>query len=324
MTRSANPLLTRQRAKKVQTEGKVAKPTAMITATPKAGPAAPATGRGSSTPQQTRRRRQIKRAMRRFEATLATLPRFGRGLTIPWAIPRLGLTPWHISKALSLVVTILVALIIGQIHTSADWFVYRENVQFQDATYLNPDDLYQASGIDGWNVFWLQPEEVRQRLVALPYVADATVQVTLPNRVHISLREEQPVALWITQAAQLWLMPDGSALAMHDQRATKLLQIVDPLREAQNVQSNSPAIDPGVLQSALALTQQFPDLVQLRFNHDFGLNFNLPGSSAWVYWGDGQEMTKKFTNLAAVQQLISSGQENPQVIDVRYSQPYIR
>jgi long-subunit fatty acid transport protein len=79
-----------------------------------------------------------------------------------------------------------------------------------------------------------------------------------------------------------------------------------------------------VLQSALALARQFPALAQLRFNHDFGLNFNLPGSAAWVYWGDGQQMSKKFANLAAVQQLISSGRENPQLIDVRYAQPYIR
>ena len=312
MSRSANPLLTRQRVKKVQTESQATKPVARITAASSSGAR-----------QQTRRRR-FKRVMRRFEATLAGWPRPGRGQVIAWTLPKLGLTHWHFSKTLSLILTLGAVLIIGQMHTNTDWFVYRENVQFQDATYLNPDDLYRASGLDGWNVFWLQPEEIRQRLVALPYVADATVQVTLPNRVFISLREEQPVALWVTQAAQLWLMPDGSALTMHDQRATQLLQIVDPLREAQDVQSHSPAIDPGVLQSALALAKQFPALSQLRFNRDFGLNFNLPGSAVWVYWGDGQQTAKKFANLAAVQQLISGGQETPQLIDVRYSQPYIR
>jgi cell division protein FtsQ len=83
-------------------------------------------------------------------------------------------------------------------------------------------------------------------------------------------------------------------------------------------------IDRTVLQSALTLLEKFPELTQLRFNRDYGLNFNLPGAATWVYWGDGEKMETKFANLMAVQKLIAAGKENPQLIDVRFDRPYIR
>jgi hypothetical protein len=79
-----------------------------------------------------------------------------------------------------------------------------------------------------------------------------------------------------------------------------------------------------VLASALALMQKLPDIPQLRYNGDYGLNFNLPNSLTWVYWGDGQNLDAKFTNLAAAQALIQEGQVTPVLIDVRYERPYIR
>ena len=83
------------------------------------------------------------------------------------------------------------------------------------------------------------------------------------------------------------------------------------------------AIEPNILQSAVAIKQQLTEIDQLHFNKDYGLNFHLPSSSAWVYWGDGYNMETKFANLTAIQALIQAGKEKPAIIDVRYERPYI-
>ena len=85
-----------------------------------------------------------------------------------------------------------------------------------------------------------------------------------------------------------------------------------------------PTLDQALLNGALALWANLPEMSQLRYNRDYGLNFNLPGTLTWVYWGNGEQMERKFTDLAAVQQLIENGEAKPQIIDLRYDRPYFR
>jgi cell division septal protein FtsQ len=236
-----------------------------------------------------------------------------------------GATAWHASKLISLALLLCVVATVAYLQSDLRWFIYREQVRIEGPTYLNIDELYKAAGVDSWNIFWIRPQAVQARVMAAPYVKSVTVTISLPNQVHIQVQEEQPVALWVTAEATLWLMPDGTALPVHNEHFNTLPQLVDPLREAQDVtQRTRPAVTPELLSSALLLLQRAPDITQLRFNRDYGLNFNLPGTLTWVYWGDGQHMEQKLTNLAAVEELIRSGEARPQVIDVRFERPYFQ
>jgi cell division septal protein FtsQ len=219
-------------------------------------------------------------------------------------------------------------LIVGAlvyVHLDARWFVYRDTVQLNGLTYLNADDLYAASGIDSWHSLWLRPQSIRARLLQQPFVQEANVAIHWPNRVTIEITEQLPVALWLTKAETLWLMPGGEALAVADNRFSALPSIIDPGREAQDVRvADRPAIDPAVLAGALALRAKLPAITELRYNRDYGLNFHLPGAAAWVYWGDGENLSDKFAYLEAIQQLIDTGKAQPQIIDVRFARPYFR
>ena len=84
------------------------------------------------------------------------------------------------------------------------------------------------------------------------------------------------------------------------------------------------AIDPEVLRSAQALVNRLPGITTLRYNAIVGLNFQLPGTGYWVYWGDDAEVEKKLGNLAAAETLLRSGRTDGVVIDVRFDRPYIK
>lgn len=274
-----------------------------------------------------RRKRQLAQRMRRFEAAFTGLPASFKSWQGRWAQPqlsRLGFTGWRTSKVLSLLLLLAAVGLVGWVHTDEQWFIYRANVQIHGLAYLDANALYQASGIDAWNIFWLQPEQIRQRLKALPYVAEAEVQTSLPSHVDLTIKEVQPAALWVTEQATLWLLPNGTALPAQAKPQTQLLEIIDGEQAAKALDTHQNlAIDPKVMQSALALKQQLPEIQQLRFNKDYGLNFRLPSSAAWVYWGDGDNQEMKFANLAAIQSLIKAGKAQPQIIDVRYERPYV-
>lgn len=295
-----------------------ARPTSDTRATPRTRP---------SPNHPARRKRQLTQRVRRFEAALIRLPRtmtvWRRGWSLP-QLARFGFTGWRASKLLSVVLLLGATGIIAWVHTSDQWFIYRENVQFNGVNYLDANYLYQASGLDAWNIFWVQPESIRQRLAALPYITDVQVKTSLPNQVAVNVQEAQPVALWVTSAGALWLLADGIALPAQGKTHNDIPQIIDVTQAAKALDTHKGlAIEPNILQSAVAIKQQLTEIDQLHFNKDYGLNFHLPSSSAWVYWGDGYNMETKFANLAAIQDLIKAGKEKPAIIDVRYERPYI-
>ena len=299
-----------------------------------------------------RKRRQTRRK-RKYESALPgvlsperlTLPPIQRpvigdmseGVRVRFAhaTSRLVGSGWHWSKLFSGLLLIAAIYGVYWVHTEAEYYIAPESVVFEQLGYLNVDELYPLADVEDWSVFWLQPAEIRERVLAHPYVTDVKVRIGLPALVAITVEEAEPIALWVTRDATLWLLEDGTALAMRsapnappnaasqDVDGNPLPQIVDVNREAQT--PGVSAIDSEVLHSGLALLAQFPGLGSVRFNEGFGLNFGLPGSEHWVYWGDGYDLETKMENLRAGEQLIASGQVEGQIIDVRYlERPFVR
>ncbi|MEZ4859763.1 MAG: FtsQ-type POTRA domain-containing protein [Caldilineaceae bacterium] len=278
-----------------------------------------------SAQQRARRSRQFTRRMRRFESMVDRAQFTKVNQTVAqWPI-QLGLSNWHFSKTVSLLLLSLAIYGVVWLHSDEQWFVYRDSVTFNNLTYVDAETLYSAADIDSWSIFWLSPRAIRNRLVALPTVADAQVSVHLPNQIVIDVQEEKPIALWVTQGGNFWLLPDGSSLPEPEPSQPDLLQIIDPLSESQawNGAGNQ-RFDQGVLASALTLVQWMPDLKQIYYNQGYGLNFHLPDSGIWVYWGDGQKMETKLTNLMGLEQIVRNEGSKRNIIDVRFEKPIIQ
>lgn len=275
--------------------------------------------------RRARRRRQAVRHIRQVEAVIERV-RLPAMNNLQLRRPTLtGFKQWPASRVASAVILVVVIALITWVHSDTQWFIYRENVVFNGLTYGKADELYAQSDIDSWNIFWLSPSAIRTRLIGLPTIADAQVALQLPNQMVIHVQEEQPVALWVTQAGNFWLFPDGTALPEPAQPKEGLLQIVDHQRDAKAWDTPDGAkIDRGVLQSALALTTYLPDVEQIYFNQGYGLNFHMPGSNAWVYWGDGVDMEKKYTNLVGIQRHLRTQGTQPNIIDIRFDKPILK
>jgi hypothetical protein len=298
--------------------------------------------------RKARRKRQRARQMRRLEAVLPTrlaLPSIARPKLPEGIISTQGArdslrhvagSGWHWSKFISGLLLIGALAGITWLHWDARWFVSDESIAFRDLGYLERADLDPSvAELTDWSIFWLKPAEIRQAIVDHPYVADAAVEIRLPNQVEISITEAEPTALWVTQEGTLWLLENGAALAMRikpgmtpesamvDATGRTLPQIIDITRDAQA--PGRSAIDVDVLNSALALLETFPNLREIRYNSGAGLNFALPDGKTYVYWGDGLDTQTKLENLAAGQALLRSGEAVGNVIDVRYvDRPFIR
>lgn len=284
--------------------------------------------------QKARRKRLASRQKRRFEAVFTRLPVPSRwGASLPdLALPAvLHPTPWYVSKTLSALLLLGALMSLILLHSQDEWFVYREDVRFNNLIRLRGDELYQAANLEGLNIFWVEPETVRDHLLTLPWVEDAQVDVSLPAAVAVNVVEMNPVAVWVTNAGNYWLAANGAALpiATLEESALPELalpQIVDSLQDARVIGDGPMAMDPQVLTSALTLMEAMPELEgTVRYNHSIGLNFPLPDPTVWVYWGDGFDLETKLENLAVARDLVRSAEEPAQILDVRFvDHPYVR
>jgi cell division protein FtsQ len=284
--------------------------------------------------RRARRKRAASRQKRRFEAVFARLPKPPdlrvqmQSITIPAVLLP---TPWYLSKALSFLLVLAALASFVLLHYEEEWFVYREDVRFHNLIRMRGDDLYREIDLDGLNIFWVEPHLIRDALLKLPWVEDASVQVTLPGAISVNVTEVSPVAVWVTNGGNYWLAMNGASLPVATIEGSALPelalpQIVDSLQEARVLGDGPLAMDPQVLKSALTLMAAMPELGStVRYNESVGLNFPLPEPAVWVYWGDGYDLEAKTENLAVALEMIRKGEETAQIVDVRLvERPYVR
>jgi cell division protein FtsQ len=197
-------------------------------------------------------------------------------------------------------------------------FFYIYEATVNGVGMLAPQEVYAASGIDSMSIFWIDPQQVAERLAQLPGVRQARVTLSLPNRVVISVEERRPLALWQSGEQLLWLSAEGVLLPARGELSGALL-IVDADRQTYQPGDR---VAPGLPTAALGLREQMPELSVVQFSRSWGISFRTP--EGWrVYLGDGEDMEAKLAILRALRREILAGGAQVQTIDLRFPErPY--
>jgi len=182
---------------------------------------------------------------------------------------------------ISLVVLIGLIWILCEFFISYAFYVYDADVQGN--RLLSAERIYQASGIDGYSIFWIQPEIVEASLEALPYVRAATVRCWLPNRVQILVEEREPVILWQVGGKALWVDQEGRAMEPLTS-LPGLVRVEDATGEAADADGN---MNPEIVDGVQHIRQLLSRVDVFYYNRAYGLQFVTP-EGVQVYLGDGQ------------------------------------
>lgn len=185
------------------------------------------------------------------------------------------------------------------------------------------------AGVHGRSVLALDTSVVASRLRTLPSVADAQVQVALPGRVQVTIREKQPALVWRTSAGRLLAAADGTLIAAftaEEQIPADIaaLPSVEDLRAASSALAPGDRVDPDAVPTALRLATLDPTVVgssaaalSLRFDEQYGfvLASPRPGwEAALGYYGmepdDGPAIAERIERqLAAIRTLFATQPE---------------
>src|SRR5207237_2299514 len=101
--------------------------------------------------------------------------------------------------------------------------------------------------------FTLDADSVRARLLALPWVATASVTTDLPNTVRIAVTEQTPILRLRGGGRDVLLAADGAMLPLPGRSG---LSLQAPVLLDDRIGSSGP-IDPALLQALDAVKQQF-------------------------------------------------------------------
>ena len=72
-----------------------------------------------------------------------------------------------------------------------------EAVWVDGLQHSNRNDVVTAIGANrGAPILKFDTEQARKRLLDLPWVKEATVSLALPNKIHINVKEREPIAIW--------------------------------------------------------------------------------------------------------------------------------
>lgn len=151
-------------------------------------------------------RRKSQRRGRRFEAA--------RALTRQQ--PLLVLRPsmrWLRNGLLVL----LVAAAAGAVWLWLDDRFYVFHADVVGTARLSPEEIFQASGLQGLHILWARPAEVEARLMAaFPTIESVEVACGLPAACAISVVERQPRMVWDEGGQLWWIDAQGFVFAATD------------------------------------------------------------------------------------------------------------
>ncbi|MBS1252467.1 MAG: Cell division protein DivIB [Anaerolineales bacterium] len=197
-------------------------------------------------------------------------------------------------------------------------------------TLVPAEAIYQASRIDGQNLFLLNAQATADAVERLPYVRHARVYVRPPAQVAIVVQEYEPRWVWTAGNSRYLIDETGNILPGNILPDNGMLEgtltVVDPSGQALPIGSS---LEPNLVEMLKALDQVLPDLKQIAYDERLGFIIDVgPGWPARI--GDSPDqlaarigvLNSLLPELVHMTQVQNQGVD---FIDLRFAErPYYR
>jgi len=264
----------------------------------------------SKTRTQGRRKRSQRRLGRTYDSALS-LPLAGsktlRTLR-PWAGIRRGKVIFFLGLGL-----IVLAALGYWLFLTDDFYVYEITVRGN--RLISSEEIFAASGLYGWSIFWVNPQEVADTVASMPGILSAEVECALPNRVTITVVEREPQVVW-QRAGMRWLVDEQGVVLSAQAGAEGGLVVED--QDSYPLQPGA-RVDVAAVAAARQLQELLPELTTVRYTPQTGLSFTH-ALGCEVYLGTGTDMAEKLAILEALVEHLKASGERPEYIDLRFKE----
>jgi len=233
-----------------------------------------------------------------------------RRISLPWLGRRRV-------KALSLSLLGVLILVAVYLFASYDFYVFDLSVEGNEAVLS--EEILEASGVEGYSIFFIDPQKVVTTVASLPDVAEAEVRYRLPNRLSIKVRERQPYLIWLSGEESYYLDQEGFVLSPRHQTSLSLT-----LKDLGGGSLRAgDRINPQILEAATIYSSLLPQVKGFDYSQTYGLAFTTEEGEK-VRLGTGEDAQAKVALLHALKEQLKEKGIKAVVIDLRFDTPYYR
>ncbi|MCP4356718.1 MAG: FtsQ-type POTRA domain-containing protein [Chloroflexi bacterium] len=213
---------------------------------------------------------------------------------------------------------ILLAMVVFAIFLiGSDEQFYLTTIPVDGSHAIPATELVSASNLAGIHIFAADPAKAAAGIMGVPGVLSATVRLQWPNRVHVWVQENSPIAVWVENGNQFWVTRYGRLLPSRSE-AVGLLIIESEMaaqptgettadEEATAAEANVAFVPREALAGALQLRTLRPNIDRLYYQPGGGLSYQ-DGRGWRAYFGVGTDMTQKLVVYeTVVEELLAQG-----------------
>jgi cell division protein FtsQ len=200
---------------------------------------------------------------------------------------------------------------------------YLRDIRTSGNNLLSPSDVEAVVVEAGSEAFWLRTDALRHRLMKIPAVAEADIQVVLPDRVEVRVHERAPFAALQSGSSTQLLDLEGRVIGTVSQ-APPILTI----RNLDTAEEPSARFDTKAFEAIKVLSKHLSrtafEPTTFAYSALSGLEFETR-EGIIVRLGDSEDLDWKLGALDKMREYLVENRLRAQLIDVRFrDRPYVR
>jgi cell division protein FtsQ len=225
---------------------------------------------------------------------------------------------WYLHRA-KIIASVFATIVIGVLFESfnSDQF-YVYGLEVTGVQFLTKAEVERASGVIGYNIFFVDRRSVERSLAKMPEVRSAEVTTGLTNRVVVNVDERQPEITWLRGAESYWVDDDGILF-----RARASLTQLPSIRDLDQttVKPGQPVL-PAAIAAYRALRDTWPDAPRA-YEWSTARGLAYTDEHGWkIYLGDASEMAGKLAKFRALVPQLTGRNVRIQFVDLSKGDPF--
>jgi cell division septal protein FtsQ len=213
---------------------------------------------------------------------------------------------------------ILLLLVAGLVEVfSADLF-YVHAFEVSGLRVLNQTEVVQATGLQDYSVFFIDPRFAEEKLRQMPQIRQARVSLVLPDRVVIEVEEREPAAVWQQDRLVFWIDREGLAFPARQNRPElPTIHALDAVSLADS------AVRKSALDAVAILKGLKPGLKNFDWSTTNGIS--ITDEHGWrVHFGQAPAMADKFAMYQQIADTALAQHRTLALIDLSSGLPYFQ
>ncbi len=231
---------------------------------------------------------------------------------------RRGWKFWNARGLSGALVLVLVAFSLISTFSSA---FYIHAIELEGVSYYTQDEILGLMEVYSQNIFWLDEQAIRGRLLRQPGIEEVSLIIRWPpSRIQVRVVEKTPGFIWQNGDQVVWVASDGRVMPQYD--VNLQLPLVRSLATDGSMLPYASRMESGLVSDVLQLQAQLPPEAILLFDEHpkRGLG-HWRDENTIIWYGRGGDMARRHSLVMAIEKEVADIEGGKLLEEINVTQP---